>query len=323
MHWPERIQAQPYVGRFAPSPTGLLHAGSVVAALASWLDAQAHNGTWLVRLEDVDQPRCNTAAGVAILQQLAQLQLHPLQPVLWQSQRTARYQSVLQNLRRQGQVYGCACTRKDIVDSRAAHQPDTRQQHAELIYPGTCRTAPPLKAIRSWRFAIPPDTGSLTWTDRRLGLQHQDLAQAVGDFVLLRADGYVAYQLAVVVDDMDQGVTHIVRGEDLADNTPRQLLLQTALGAPRPRYLHTPLVYASPGNKLSKHNGAPPAPTAERPLAVLLQAAHALGLKTEVRVGTPLGEALGRWVQEWRSVWVEQSPAGGGACLQSARDFQN
>jgi glutamyl-Q tRNA(Asp) synthetase len=129
--------------------------------------------------------------------------------------------------------------------------------------------------------------------------------------------------LAVVVDDMDQGVTHIVRGEDLADNTPRQILLQAALGAPQPRYMHTPLVYASPGNKLSKHNGAPPAATAERPLAVLRQAARALGLTAEVPADTPLGEALGRWVHEWRSVWVEQSPADGGACLQSAPDLQN
>jgi glutamyl-Q tRNA(Asp) synthetase len=316
----------PYVGRFAPSPTGLLHAGSVVAALASWLDARAHNGAWLVRMEDVDQPRCHTALGHAILQQLAQLGLHPMRPVVWQSQRTERYLSVLQDLQRKGLVYGCTCTRKDIADALALagqnsslHTPahtSPRERHAELIYPGTCRLrAPHLQPARSWRFAIPAATGILAWSDRRLGLQRQNVARAVGDFVVLRADGYAAYQLAVVVDDWDQGVTHIVRGEDLADNTPRQMLLQAAIGAAQPRYLHTPLVYASPGNKLSKHNGAPPVPTAECGLEVLRHAAQALGLRAQVPTETPLGDALGRWVKEWRSVWVDHVD---GACLQSA-----
>jgi glutamyl-Q tRNA(Asp) synthetase len=244
-----------------------------------------------------------------------------MQPVLWQSQRTARYHSALQTLRHKGQVYGCACTRKDIANTRATHNANPQQRHAELIYPGTCRLVPPVHPIRSWRFAIPSGTGTLSWTDRRLGLQHQDIAHAVGDFVLLRADGYVAYQLAVVVDDLDQGITHIVRGEDLADNTPRQILLQTALGAPQPRYMHTPLVYASPGNKLSKHQGAHPAATAERPLEVLCHAAQALGLMTDLPVDTTLSDALSSWVQQWRSVWADHVK--GAPAYNPPRDLQN
>ncbi|NIC41556.1 tRNA glutamyl-Q(34) synthetase GluQRS [Aquabacterium sp. A08] len=292
-----------YHGRFAPSPTGPLHAGSLVAALASWLDARAHHGVWRVRIEDVDAGRCVPGADAQILQQLAALGLHPDGPVCWQSRRGALYQAALDRLVAAGLAYPCACTRKDIAQALAA-QGWAHERHVERPYPGTCRPERgglQGRPARAWRLHVPAAlaaTGSATplrWHDARLGAQHQDVAQAVGDFVLRRADGLWAYQLAVVVDDADQGITHVVRGEDLADNTARQILLQRALGLPTPRYRHTPLVRGADGEKLSKQHGAPPLDVRD-PLAALNAAARALHLPAQ---HGPVEAALAAWTEHW------------------------
>jgi glutamyl-Q tRNA(Asp) synthetase len=285
-----------YIGRFAPSPTGPLHAGSLVAALASWLDAHANGGRWLVRIEDVDTPRCIPGAAETILRQLAECGLHPDEAPLWQSRRGAFYQQALDRLATSSLAYPCGCSRKDIELALMA-QGRTHERHAELVYPGTCRGGLHGKPPRAWRFRVPP--GIVQWNDRRLGPQQQDVEREVGDFVLKRADGQWTYQLAVVVDDALQGVTDIVRGEDLADNTPRQLLLQRALALPTPRYLHAPLVLAADGLKLSKQNGAQPLDTRE-PLGPLNDAAAALGL---ARHEGPAARALLAWQAQWRDFY--------------------
>ena len=281
-----------YRGRFAPSPTGPLHAGSMVAALASWIDARAQSGTWLVRIEDVDTPRCVAGADLVILQQLAACGLHPDEPPQWQSKREALYRDALDRLVAARSAYPCACSRKDIEEALAA-QGRPRMRGQEARYPGTCRSGLHGREPRAWRLRVPP--GVVAWTDRRLGAQAQDVEREVGDFVLRRADGLWAYQLAVVVDDAGQRITHVVRGEDLADNTPRQVLLQRALGVSTPSYLHTPLVLAADGEKLSKQNGAVAIDTAE-PLQVLNAAAAVLGLPE--RHGTA-ADALAAWVRAW------------------------
>ena len=269
-----------YVGRFAPSPTGPLHAGSLVAALASWLDARAHGGRWLVRIEDIDTPRCVPGADRLILEQLAACGLVPDEAPLWQSARGALYQAALDRLVDSGWAYPCACTRRDIELALPASG-RSKPRGGELVYPGTCRDGLHGRAPRAMRmrtsFGPCADEAEIAWTDRRLGTQRQHLCDAIGDFVLKRADGLWAYQLAVVVDDAAQGITDVVRGEDLADNTPRQILLQRALGLPTPRYLHTPLVLGANGEKLSKQNGATPLQL-DDPLATLQAAARVLGL---------------------------------------------
>lgn len=319
-----------YVGRFAPSPTGPLHAGSLVAALASWIDARAHGGRWLVRIEDVDLPRCVSGADRIILQQLADCGLLPDAPPLYQSQRSALYQQALDDLVARGLAYPCACTRRDIeLELERLGRPKTR--HGELVYPGTCRPEHgglQGRTARAWRLRTDLAAQDLTsnqatdqmniapsaiksganqgtpqhlhWFDRRLGPQAQDVAAEVGDFVLKRADGLFAYQLAVVVDDGAQGITHIVRGEDLADNTARQILLQRALGLPTPVYLHTPLVLGPNGEKLSKQNGAQALDTRE-PLAALNAAAAVLGLQVQATsVADWLAAATAQWAAAWR-----------------------
>ncbi|MDY0745435.1 tRNA glutamyl-Q(34) synthetase GluQRS [Paucibacter sp. R3-3] len=285
-----------YIGRFAPSPTGPLHAGSLVAALASWLDARAQGGRWLVRIEDVDTPRCPPGTDRLILDQLARCGLLPDEAPLWQSARTERYAEVLEQLKLQGWAYPCGCSRKDIAALAAA----PHERHGELVYPGTCRDGLHGKQARAWRLLTTADQAhtqplSIDWHDRRLGAQRQCLSTAVGDFVLKRADGLWAYQLAVVVDDADQGITDIVRGEDLADNTPRQIRLQQLLGLPLLRSLHTPLVLGADGEKLSKQNGAA-ALDLSSPEEALRQAAMHLGLTLQAR-GLPelLSEAVAAW----------------------------
>ncbi|QHE85578.1 tRNA glutamyl-Q(34) synthetase GluQRS [Hydrogenophaga sp. BPS33] len=288
----------PYRGRFAPSPTGPLHAGSLVAALASWLDARAHRGTWVVRIEDVDTPRCVPGADRLILEQLATCGLVSDEAVLHQSQRGAHYQAALDALAEHGDVYPCACSRKDIEAALLARG-ITRERHHSAVYPGTCRPEHgglQGKPARAWRFEV-GHVGRLHWFDRRLGAQQQNVATEVGDFVLKRADGLWAYQLAVVVDDAAQGITHVVRGEDLADNTARQILLQRALGLPTPLYLHTPLVLGNNGEKLSKQNGAQALDLGE-PLAALERAARALGLPPATR-GATVAQALAHWTAAW------------------------
>lgn len=291
---------RPYVGRFAPSPTGPLHAGSLVAALASWLDARACGGRWLVRLEDTDTPRCVPEAGPIILSQLASLGLLPDEAPVWQSQRTSLYEAALQTLISSDQVYPCGCTRSDI-EAHWLRLGLRKERHAEWVYPGTCRDGLNGLAARAWRLrsGCGVEPVIIQWIDRRLGQQTQNVTQSVGDFVLRRADGIWAYQLAVVVDDAAQGVTHVVRGEDLADNTPRQIHLQRHLGLPTPIYLHTPLVRGLDGEKLSKQHGAAPL-TLTDPVRALLDAAHVLGLRV---TASRLADALSCAVSEWRSAF--------------------
>ena len=289
-----------YIGRFAPSPTGPLHAGSLVAALASWLDARAHNGQWLVRIEDIDTPRCVKGADQGILEQLSACGLVADSEPKWQSQRTHLYENALFHLINKGWVYPCGCSRKEIEDIYVSQGQDIAR-HSAAIYPGTCRDGLNGKPARAWRLNVQavmealhlPQT--LQWHDRRMGHEQQDVAREVGDFVLKRADGLWAYQLAVVVDDADQGITHVVRGEDLHDNTARQILLQKALGLPTPIYMHTPLVMGENGEKLSKQNGAL-ALDLQDPLTVLNCAAEVLRLNP---CATSIEDALYEWTQAW------------------------
>ena len=336
-----------YIGRFAPSPTGPLHAGSLVAALASWLDARAHGGQWLVRMEDVDSTRCLPGLDRVILQQLAACGLHSDLAPVYQSQRAHLYSQALEYLVTRGCAYPCGCSRRDI-ELTIAQSGQTKPRHGELVYPGTCRQGLHGKVARAWRFkttifeqnrlvvpmeyaplainsiakfhsqnvyqhpAMPPTAMSntatpLRWTDRRLGAQSQHVATEVGDFILKRADGCFAYQLAVVVDDGAQGITDVVRGADLADNTARQILLQRALNLPTPRYLHTPLVMGENGEKLSKQNGAQALDTSspETSHLALTQAAQALGLST---LDTqPSREALLHWTAQWHHLYPQQA----------------
>jgi len=293
-----------YVGRFAPSPTGPLHAGSLVAALASWLDARAHEGQWLVRIEDVDTPRCVPGADHIILQQLAACGLHPDAPPIYQSQRGPTYQRALDALINTGHAYPCGCTRADIAQANAALGL-SKPRHGDLVYPGTCRPSNgglKGKSERAWRLQVPDAPHDLiSWTDRRLDRQQQHLASAVGDFVVKRADGLWAYQLAVVVDDAEQGVTDIVRGEDLCDNTPRQIHLQSLLGLRTPRYLHTPLVMGGNGEKLSKQNGAM-ALDVQQPLQALQAAGTVLNLK-------PAATTVSNWLTQAVTMWQSRAPS--------------
>lgn len=288
-----------YRGRFAPSPTGPLHAGSLVAALASWLDARAHDGQWLVRIEDVDRTRCVKGIDELILQQLAACGLQSDLPVLYQSKRSERYQKALQSLLDQDKAYPCCCTRTDITQA-LAQAGIRRSRHDELVYPGTCGRGLLARPARTWRFRTQP--GLLSWHDRQHGAAQQNVQQAVGDFVLKRADGCFAYQLAVVVDDADQGISDVVRGQDLSDNTARQIQLQEALGLARPRYLHTPVVLAPDGHKLSKQNGALPVDTStpEAATLALAQAAEFLQLPQAL---PPSPDPPAHWVAAWRKRW--------------------
>ena len=307
-----------YIGRFAPSPTGPLHAGSLVAALASWLDARAHGGCWLVRIEDVDATRCHADLPRRIMRQLLQHALVPDAEPAVQSQRHAQYQQALNQLIGRSLAYPCTCSRKQIAGHWAGHG-QSPQRHGERVYPGTCRPqrgaepAPVPGQPHAWRLDVAaclqrqglPADAATVWNDRRLGAQQQVVTQAVGDFVLRRADGLWAYQLAVVVDDADQGVTHVVRGEDLADNTARQIVLQQALDLPTPRYLHTPLVRGTNGEKLSKQYGAEALPEGQEPqaLANLQAAARVLDLPP-AQAATP-HQALAQWTDAWRRRWAD------------------
>jgi glutamyl-Q tRNA(Asp) synthetase len=275
-----------YVGRFAPSPTGPLHAGSLVAALASYLDAKAHGGTWLVRIEDVDTPRCIIGMDVVILKQLAALGLVADETPVYQSQRSHLYQAALDKLIAERKVFPCSCSRKDVATAIATANPLAKPKHGELVYPGTCRhgmtqgIAP--NAQPAWRF-----------------ITSGEVKVQIGDFVLKRADGCFTYQLAVVVDDAWQGITHVVRGADLLDNTPRQIALQQALGYPALQYLHTPLVMAEDGEKLSKQNGAE-ALDVTNPLKTLNLAAKVLNLPIQ---NDSVTGALATWTTSWRSLY--------------------
>jgi glutamyl-Q tRNA(Asp) synthetase len=271
-----------YVGRFAPSPSGPLHFGSLVAAAASWLDAHAARGRWLLRIEDLDAPRAQPGADDDILRTLERFGFTWDGPVLYQSLRGARYEAALQKL--QASTYWCGCTRREIADSALGLAGDGAQ-----IYPRTCRTGLPAgKAARALRLDVGQQT--VSFADRVQGPRQQDLAREVGDFVLYRADGQVAYQLAVVVDDAEQGVTDVVRGADLIDSTGRQIHLQRLLGYPQPRYLHVPVAVNAGGEKLSKQTGAPALDPSRRD-ELLARVLAFLGQ----RATTDLDEAVADW----------------------------
>ncbi len=238
-----------YIGRFAPSPTGPLHFGSLIAAVASYCDAQANNGKWLVRMEDLDKPREMAGAANSILKTLEAFGFSWDGEIMYQSHRMDAYESALESLRRQGVIYPCTCSRKEIADSA------TSTGIEGAIYPGTCLKHATQANIHAALRAMVPDE-SITFHDQIQGIISQNLARDIGDFVVKRADGLFAYQLAVVVDDAEQGITHIVRGSDLIDSTSRQIFLQRLLGYQTPRYAHVPVAANANGEKLSKQTMA-------------------------------------------------------------------
>ena len=252
-----------YRGRFAPSPTGPLHFGSLIAAVASYCDARAVGGEWLVRIEDIDLPRARPGAERAIMNALERYGFAWDGPVVRQSERTALYKDAQDTLRREGHVYACACTRRELESAPLG-------AGGERVYPGTCRDGVPAdrrgRSARAWRLRV--GASRIAWRDRLQGPQAQDLARDVGDFVVQRADGLFAYQLAVVVDDEVQGITDIVRGADLMASTARQILLQRRLAHATPSYLHVPIAIDAHGEKLSKQTRAAPLPTAPLPALV-------------------------------------------------------
>ncbi|MHB8914755.1 MAG: tRNA glutamyl-Q(34) synthetase GluQRS [Thiobacillus sp.] len=284
--------AFPYIGRFAPSPTGPLHFGSLVAALGSWLDARAAGGRWLVRMEDLDRPRCVPGAADTILRQLESYGLTWDGTVLAQSSRDEAYKLALQQLRESGAVYRCVCTRSQLSDA-------PRNAQGETIYAGTCRgRAVDAHTPHAWRVRAPEDV--IRCTDRVFGEIAQSIAAEVGDFVVKRADSLFAYQLAVVVDDAHQHITHIVRGADLLWNTPRQIALQRLLGLPTPSYAHLPLVTNTLGQKLSKQTLAPALPEHDQS-QVLSEALGVLGhAPSSMLLNAPPMELLASARVHWR-----------------------
>lgn len=276
----------PYIGRFAPTPSGYLHFGSLVAALASWLDARAAGGRWLVRMEDLDPPREVAGAQAAILQTLDSYGLHWDGEVVYQSLRHDAYQQVIDRLLAQGLAYACTCSRKQLEPYQG-------------IYPGTCRNAGHTTEDAAIRVRVPELL--YRFEDRVQGAYSQHLGRESGDFVIRRRDGLYAYQLAVVLDDAWQGVTDIVRGADLRDSTPRHLYLQELLGLPQPRYLHVPLIIQPDGNKLGKSYRSPPLdPDQAAPL--LVRALRALGQAPEADLADgSVQDVLGWGVAHWNS----------------------
>ena len=276
------VASNRYRGRFAPSPTGPLHLGSALAACASWLDARAAGGEWLVRIEDLDPPREQPGADRLILDWLGSVGMRADGEICYQSGRTARYQRALEQLLAAGSAFECRCSRRDLAASGGLHR-------------GACKATPSnAKRQPAIRLRVPDQ--EIAFEDRIQGRYRQNLVEDVGDFVLRRADGPFAYQLAVVVDDAEQGITDIVRGSDLIDSTPRQIYLQQRLGLPTPRYAHVPVLTAANGQKLSKQNLAPalsPREFAER----LAQIARWLGQSPVVDL--PLDQSLEQLRRGW------------------------
>lgn len=274
--------ASRYCGRFAPSPTGPLHFGSLIAAVGSYLDARHHAGLWRLRIEDVDQPRCQAGASDGILRLLEAYGFEWDGEIIYQSRRTADYRAAFERLQAAGQVFPCACTRSELADSRInQNSPEPKPGFAQLasdgacVYPGTCRDGLPAgRAPRAWRLRV--GEARIQFVDAVQGRIEQDLARDAGDFILLRADGLFAYQLAVVVDDAEQGISHVVRGADLLGSTPRQMLLQRLLNLPTPHYAHLPLAINGGGEKLSKQTRAAPL-TRDQARAALFAALRFLG----------------------------------------------
>lgn len=304
--------ADGYRGRFAPSPTGPLHAGSLVAALGSWLDARKNQGKWLLRMEDLDTPRCIPGADQEILRQLLACGLNWDEEPSWQSKHQERYKKALEHLNTLQIIYSCTCSRQDIANALEAQGAFT-PRNQEIVYPGTCRPQEihpyenenTLLAEVAWRLALPGDL-TIHFEDVALGKQSQNLNREAGDFVLRRRDGIFTYQLAVVVDDAEQGINSVVRGADLLNNTARQIHLQKILGYSTPTYLHLPLVLDEHGEKLSKQTLASAIHTEndQQALQELRKAAKHLGLRD-----LPDGKdtSIAEWLLAATQAWVNQT----------------
>jgi glutamyl-Q tRNA(Asp) synthetase len=301
--------ASGYRGRFAPSPTGPLHAGSLVAALGSWLDAKNYGGQWLLRIEDIDKPRCIPGADLEIMRQLLACGLQWDEEVTWQAERQEGYQRALEALNQQKCVYSCTCSRQMIANTLATQGIQT-PRNQEIVYPGTCRPAQmKINSLSNmavaWRLVLPKDL-MIEFDDEYLGTHIENVTTQVGDFVLRRNDGLFTYQLAVVVDDAEQNITHIVRGQDLLSNTARQIYLQTLLGYNRPQYLHLPLVLDEYGEKLSKQTLATQINTqdSKSALAELRQAASHLGLQN---LSSSKDISIAEWLLAATHAWSNRS----------------
>lgn len=291
----------PLTGRFAPSPTGPLHFGSLVAAAASWFDARARGGRWLLRIDDVDTTRSVPGAAEDILATLQRFGFEADEAPVWQSRRTEAYREAFERLRAAGLVFPCACSRKELADSALAAD-------GSHVYPGTCRDGLPAgREARAWRVRV---GGSVAFDDAVQGHQAEDMQRDVGDFVVLRADGLFAYQLAVVVDDAEAGVSDIVRGADLLASTSRQVFLQHLLGIATPRYAHVPVAVNAAGEKLSKQTLA--RAIAAHPAEQTLHAALCfLGQNPPPELArASLAEVHDWGIAHWRLEDVPHSPVG-------------
>lgn len=300
--YPPPAQTSKYRGRFAPSPSGQLHYGSLIAAVASYLDAKHNNGSWLVRIEDVDTTRIQQGADKAILSLLEQYGLYWDETVIYQSQRSDYYQSILSTLATN--VYQCSCTRKQLMANKTLSK-----GQSGLIYPGFCRNSP-LEQKERYSYRLKTNDKPIRFLDR---IQNQVFTQSllseVGDFILKRTDGLFAYQLAVVADDAAQQITHIVRGSDLLDNTPRQWYLQELLGYPHPSYAHFPIVAYADGMKFSKQTRAEPI-SADKPIQTAIQALQFLGQQPPPSDDFESIEALWQWaIPNWSIALVPKKMA--------------
>jgi glutamyl-Q tRNA(Asp) synthetase len=276
-----------YIGRFAPSPTGALHLGSLLTALASWCDARAANGKWLLRIEDVDTTRVQQGAVEHIIAALTHYGLTWDDEIVYQSQRTHLYQQALNTLQQQKSIFWCTCSRSQLAQTKSA------------IYNGHCREHHHYRPQSAARLLVPYGT-TINFDDGVFSTQHEDISQTVGDFVVFRRDGLFAYQLAVVVDDALQGITHIIRGADLLDNTTRQIYLQQKLGYDTPHYAHIPLIVTAQGEKLSKQTGAT-ALKFDNPSPILWQLLRLLGQNPPNALQSNSKEAILTWaVNNWR-----------------------
>jgi len=280
-----------YTGRFAPSPTGPLHFGSLVAAISSYAQARQQHGRWLLRIEDVDLPRCDPTSTKLILEALEAYGMHWDGDIVYQSQRNELYQAALDKLAIQKMIYGCACSRKEISKNTPSTSKNT-------IYPGTCRDGlAEGKTARSIR--VRTNNQKISFYDALQGNYTQNISEDVGDFIIKRADDLFAYQLAVVVDDEEQGVTHVVRGSDMLSSTPRQIFLQQCLGYSTPDYIHTPLAINPDGSKLSKQNKAP-AVELDDPRPTLLKALDFLCQQPPAELRDSDIDSIWKWViQHW------------------------
>ncbi|OGA13365.1 MAG: tRNA glutamyl-Q(34) synthetase GluQRS [Betaproteobacteria bacterium RIFCSPLOWO2_12_FULL_63_13] len=279
----------PYRGRFAPTPSGPLHFGSLVAALGSFLEARRRNGQWLLRIDDLDPPRELAGAADCILSALEAFGFEWDGAVMYQSKRGEAYQQAIERLDARGALFRCACTRKEVADSSLVFD-------GEHVYPGTCRQGvPPGRVARTTRVRV--TDAIIEFVDAIQGNVRQDLAHEVGDFVVARADGLHAYQLAVVVDDAEQGISDIVRGADLLGCTGRQIFLQQLLGSPTPRYAHLPAAVNHQGEKLSKQTLARPL-EASRAMPLLVAALSFLGQQPPPELARAAMRDIWRWARE-------------------------